>query len=131
MQNSKLAAMGEMIGMIAHQWRQPLSSISTLAGNLQVYIDLDMYEKDQFLALLNDINNHAQYLSNTINDFRHFFKPDNPKDTEKLEIVIAATLDIIEKYLEYKNVLLVEDYSLKRPISYLPQRAYASFLLTS
>lgn len=127
-QNSKLAAMGEMIGMIAHQWRQPLSSISTLAGNLQVYIDLDMYEKDQFLALLNDINNHAQYLSDTINDFRHFFKPDNPKDTVKLETVIAATLGIIGKSLEYKNVVLVEDYSFTHPILTYPNELMQVFL---
>jgi len=127
-QNSKLAAMGEMIGMIAHQWRQPLSSISTLAGNLQVYIDLDMYEKDQFLALLGDINNHAQYLSTTINDFRHFFKPDNPQDTVKLESVIAATLSIIGKSLEYKNVVLVEDYSFTNAILTYPNELMQVFL---
>ncbi len=127
-QNSKLAAMGEMIGMIAHQWRQPLSSISTLAGNLQVYIDLDMYEKDQFISLLGEINNHAQYLSNTINDFRHFFKPDNPQDTVKLENVVAATMAIIGKSLEYKNVVLVEDYSFMRSILTYPNELMQVFL---
>ncbi len=127
-QNSKLAAMGEMIGMIAHQWRQPLSSISTLAGNLQVYIDLDMYEKEQFIALLGEINNHAQYLSNTINDFRHFFKPDNPQDTVILDRVIEASLGIIGKSLEYKNVILSKEYAFKQEILTYPNELMQVFL---
>jgi signal transduction histidine kinase len=127
-QNSKLAAMGEMIGMIAHQWRQPLSSISTLAGNLQVYLDLDMFDKNQFNELLNDINEHAQYLSNTINDFRHFFKPDNPQDMVVMDQVIEDTLGIIGKSLEYKNVVLVKDYSLSTPFLTYPNELMQVFL---
>ncbi|MDD2509969.1 MAG: [Fe-Fe] hydrogenase large subunit C-terminal domain-containing protein [Syntrophomonas sp.] len=127
-QNSKLAAMGEMIGMIAHQWRQPLSSISTLSGNLKVYLDLDMYEKNQFLSLLEEINHHAQYLSSTINDFRHFFKPDNPQDTVYLNTVIENTLGIIGKSLEYKNVQLTINTSFSRPILTYPNELMQVFL---
>ncbi len=127
-QNSKLAAMGEMIGMIAHQWRQPLSSISTLAGNLQVLIDLEMYDQSQFKSLLNEINQHSQYLSNTINDFRHFFKPDNPRDTVLISKVIESTLGIIGKSLEYKNVTLVKDYAFDNPILTYPNELMQVFL---
>jgi len=127
-QNSKLAAMGEMIGMIAHQWRQPLSSISTIAGNLQVYIDLDMYDEEQFAGMLEEINNHSQYLSNTINDFRHFFKPDNPRDTVLLDSVIGNTLGIIGKSLEYKSVVLFRDYSFSVPILTYPNELMQVFL---
>lgn len=127
-QNSKLAAMGEMIGMIAHQWRQPLSSISTLAGNLQVYIDLDMFEKAQFLSLLGEINNHAQYLSNTINDFRHFFKPDNPQDRVVMDQVIESSMAIIGKSLEYKNVCVIKDYAFETPILTYPNELMQVFL---
>ncbi len=127
-QNSKLAAMGEMVGMIAHQWRQPLSSISTIAGNLQVYIDLEMYEKDQFTGMLEEINNHSQYLSNTINDFRHFFKPDNPRDTVIIDEVIGNTLGIIGKSLEYKNIVLIREYSFKNQILTYPNELMQVFL---
>ncbi len=127
-QNSKLAAMGEMIGMIAHQWRQPLSSISTLAGNLKVYLDLDMYEKSQFISLLDEINHHSQYLSSTINDFRHFFKPDNPKDKVYLDIVIKNTLGIIGKSLDYKNVQLNMDTSFTQSILTYPNELMQVFL---
>ncbi len=119
-QNSKLAAMGEMIGMIAHQWRQPLSSISTLAGNLKVLVDLDMFDQEQFIALLDEINQHAQYLSHTINDFRHFFKPDNAQDTVIMNDVINSTLGIIGKSLEYKHVKLIKDYAFTKPILTYP-----------
>jgi signal transduction histidine kinase/ferredoxin-like protein FixX len=127
-QNSKLAAMGEMIGMIAHQWRQPLSSISTLAGNLQVFIDLDMYDDKQFGELLDAINNHAQYLSSTINDFRHFFKPDNPQDIALIDDVIGSTLGIIGKSLEYKKIGLVKDYLFTKPILTYPNELMQVFL---
>lgn len=127
-QNSKLAAMGEMIGMIAHQWRQPLSSISTVAGNLQVYIDLEMYDKDQFMTMLSEINDHAQYLSTTINDFRHFFKPDNPQDEVLLHEVIDSTMSIIGKSLEYKNVCVSNDCSFQNHILTYPNELMQVFL---
>lgn len=127
-QNSKLAAMGEMIGMIAHQWRQPLSSISTLAGNLKVFIELDMYNSEQFNKLLDEINNHAQYLSTTINDFRHFFKPDNPQDIALMSDIIEGTLGIIGKSLEYKNITLMKDFSFYTPILTYPNELMQVFL---
>ncbi|MGI6487784.1 MAG: hypothetical protein GX964_06620 [Syntrophomonadaceae bacterium] len=127
-QNSKLAAMGEMMGMIAHQWRQPLSAISTVAGNLQVCIELDMYDEEQFKEMLNEINDHAQYLSDTINDFRHFFKPDNPEDTVMLSQIMEDTLSIIGKSLEYKNVQLIKDYSFSVPILTYPNELRQVFL---
>jgi signal transduction histidine kinase len=127
-QNSKLAAMGEMIGMIAHQWRQPLSSISTLAGNLKVLIELDMFDNEQFNSLLGEINQHAQYLSHTINDFRHFFKPDNPQDTVLLDDVVDNTLGIIGKSLEYKHVKLIKNYAFTNPILTYPNELMQVFM---
>ena len=105
-----------------------ISSISTLAGNLKVYMDLDMYEKNQFLSLLEEINHHAQYLSNTTNDFRHFFKPDNPQDTVYLNAVIENTLGIIGKSLEYKNVQLNINTSFSQPILTYPNELMQVFL---
>jgi len=127
-QNSKLSAMGEMIGMIAHQWRQPLSSISTIAGNLKVLIELDMYDQNQFANLLDEVNNHAQYLSNTINDFRHFFKPDNPKNVAFINDIIDATLGIIGKSMEYRNITLERDYLFVAPICTYPNELMQVFL---
>jgi C4-dicarboxylate-specific signal transduction histidine kinase len=127
-QNSKLSAMGEMVGMIAHQWRQPLSSISTIAGNLKVLIDLEMYDQNQFINLLDEINNHAQYLSKTIDDFRHFFKPDNPKNVAFINDIIDATLGIIGKSIEYRNITLERDCLFATPIFTYPNELMQVFL---
>lgn len=126
--HSKLAAMGEMIGMIAHQWRQPLSSISTLAGNLKIYMELDLFNRAEFDALLDEINHHSQYLSNTINDFRNFFRPDNPMDTIRLDQVIENTLGIVGKSLEYNHIQVHKDYAFEKEILTYPNELMQVFL---
>jgi len=69
-QQSKMAAMGEMIGNIAHQWRQPLSTITTSATGMQLQQELNLLEAKDLLKGLESINKSAQYLSHTIDDFR-------------------------------------------------------------
>jgi len=87
-QQSKLAQTGEMISMIAHQWRQPLSSMTAVLASLKTRIELGNYENknDPYGSLIPDvyttfdkIEDSADYLSNTINDFRNFYRPDNKK----------------------------------------------------
>ena len=73
---SKLASMGEMIGNIAHQWRQPLSGISTLASALSLNIEHDNFDKNEANNSLNKIVETTKYLSHTIDDFRDFYKVD-------------------------------------------------------
>ncbi|MBU3915187.1 GAF domain-containing protein, partial [bacterium] len=115
-QQSKMAAMGEMIGMIAHQWRQPLSSISTVSGNLQIFLDLDMINKDEFSTMLTTINDQVQFLSNTINDFRNFFSPKKKAESVQLGSIIERTLSLIGKSLESKSIVIKENHSFLEPI---------------
>ncbi|APW66170.1 hypothetical protein LPB137_10030 [Poseidonibacter parvus] len=90
-QQSRTAAVGEMIGNIAHQWRQPLSVISTASTGLKLSLEFDEeINKEQMKETLSKINHHTQHLSKTIDDFRGFFKDDvssskntNLKDTLK------------------------------------------------
>ncbi len=73
-QQSKMAAMGEMIGNIAHQWRQPLSSISTAAtGGMKVEKELDSLSDETFDYSVDRITETVKYVSKTIDDFRNFF----------------------------------------------------------
>ncbi|MCH9813197.1 MAG: FIST C-terminal domain-containing protein [Epsilonproteobacteria bacterium] len=87
--NSKLAQMGEMMSMIAHQWRQPLSAISATSTGLQVKIELDKYNPDFFLTSLTKIEEYVKHLSDTINDFTNFFKPSKKKE----EVIVANLLN--------------------------------------
>lgn len=103
---SRLAAMGEMISMIAHQWRQPLSTIALLSNNM--YLDVEMETLDQErlkTALLNTIE-LTQELSKTIDDFRNFFKPDNTLVETNLEDVFQDVLLVVGKSIDYGNITI-------------------------
>ncbi len=113
---SKFAAMGEMIQNIAHQWRQPLSVISTGASGLKVKKEIDgkIDEKllDETLEKIIDTTNH---LSTTIDDFMHFFKPNKKKQVFKIKDAIDKTLNIFNYNINNKKIEVIkniEDVSL-------------------
>ncbi|WP_108061050.1 PAS domain S-box protein [Poseidonibacter lekithochrous] len=111
---SRHAAMGEMISMIAHQWRQPISVISMAANNTLADIELDMVENDELKENTESILDQTKYLSQTIEDFRNFFKPNKEKEIVKPKDIIDETLKIMLKSLENNNIVLticVEDES--------------------
>ena len=101
---SRLAQMGEMISMIAHQWRQPLSAISATAANITLKVLLEKYEKESCLKDVESISDYSQHLSNTINDFRDFFKSNKEREEITLEEITKTSLNIIQPSLEGKNI---------------------------
>ena len=106
---SKMAAMGDMIGSIAHQWRQPLSTISSAATGAKIQKEMDCLSDEQLNSALTAINDSAQYLSSTIDDFREFFNPNN-KSTE-IDIVNALnkTLKLISAQFTSKDVEIIQN----------------------
>ena len=92
MQQSKLAQMGEMINMIAHQWRQPLTAISASAGDLIIKQSLQRYSEAYFDKKLNNIVDFSQHLSSTIDDFRSFYKDDKEKAKTNFTEIITDSL---------------------------------------
>jgi len=108
--HAKHAQMGEMISMIAHQWRQPLSTISVIVGGLKVKLALDMYDDEYFNNQIDSIVGLTQHLSNTINDFREFFKEDKNKSIITLEEIVDKSLTIIKPILDNKEISLQVDY---------------------
>jgi len=101
---SRQAAMGEMIGMIAHQWRQPLSIISMGANNLLLNIELDDIDVSVFKDEMTSILEQVQHLSTTIEDFRNYFHPNKEKENVTIDDVVSETLGIINKSLENHNI---------------------------
>ncbi|MFA6136448.1 MAG: PAS domain S-box protein [Sulfurimonas sp.] len=107
LQQSRLAQMGEMISMIAHQWRQPLSSISAISGTLSLDVIMNNYNEDFFQERLNAISELSQYLSQTIDDFRGFFKKDKIIEKAKVKDIVESCLHVIDSSLKNKNINVV------------------------
>ena len=107
LQQSRLAQMGEMMSMIAHQWRQPLASISSIASTLNLDIMMNKYKEEYFQKRLEDITELSLHLSSTIDDFRNFFKEKKIKQKSTVKEVINGCLRIIESSLKSYNINLI------------------------
>ncbi|WP_457749948.1 FIST N-terminal domain-containing protein [Sulfurimonas sp.] len=103
-QQSKLAQMGEMVNMIAHQWRQPLNAISASAIQLSMQNDMDLVTSEKISETTLFIENMAQEMSNTINDFMNFTKPANEKEFIKVKIIIDDILHLMGAQLKNHNI---------------------------
>ena len=103
-QQSKMAAMGEMIGNIAHQWRQPLSSISISASGAKFQKEMGILTDDIFYNLMDTINNKTQYLSQTIDDFRNFYKPDKTKNIFTTKSIYEKTIKLVSTQFLSKQI---------------------------
>lgn len=103
---SRNAAMGEMISMIAHQWRQPLSVISMGANNIMADIELEILDEKNLKNISEEIIIQTNELSNTIDDFRNFFQPKKEKEYISVNNIINDAIKIIKTSLDHNNVEL-------------------------
>jgi len=110
LEQMKLASMGEMIGNIAHQWRQPLAVISMNANNLKADILLDMIDKDTFSASADNISLQTNQLSTTIDDFKNFIKGDREKKDFHLLTVINRFLSLIDGSIKSNEITIIQNY---------------------
>ncbi|WP_419765360.1 MAG: ATP-binding protein [Arcobacter sp.] len=106
---SKMASMGEMIENIAHQWRQPLSTITTAASGVKLDYEYNTSSKENFYKLLNSIINNAQHLSNTIDDFRNFFKKDKKKEFFTLSKLLDKTMLLVESSFKNHDINVIKE----------------------
>jgi len=106
---SRLAQMGEMMSMIAHQWRQPLTAISAASGYISLRAKSNKLESEKILKLSEKITGFSQHLSDTIDDFRNFFKENKLPEESSFEEIVRETQSIIDSSLESKNIQLVVD----------------------
>jgi PAS domain S-box-containing protein len=109
MEQSKLAAMGEMLNNIAHQWRQPLSVISTGVTGLMLKKEMGMLEDEEFYNTCNYINENAQYLSQTIDDFRNFIRGDTKKVRFDLKNDTDSFIKLINSSVKKYHIKIILD----------------------
>ncbi len=120
LQQSKLAQMGEMIAMIAHQWRQPLTAISSTASDLHMKIVLDNFKSDYFISKLEKIDDFSQHLSKTIDDFRSFYREDKEKEKICFSEITQGTLDIVATSVSNKDIKLETEFTCEKEIAAYP-----------
>ncbi len=110
MHQSRLAQMGEMISMIAHQWRQPLAAISSTANAMSLKLAMGRMDKEYFAAKLDNINEYSQHLSSTIDDFRNFFKKHKDKKKVTMEQMVDDSINIIATSMQNRSIRLYKEY---------------------
>jgi len=104
---SRQAAMGDMLAMVAHQWRQPLSVISMLSNNMRLQIELEEdISKEDLTHLTLSLEKQINYLSHTIDDFRDFFKPDKIKELVSMHDIMQKVESLMLKSLQNNNIKL-------------------------
>ncbi len=103
-QKAKMADMGEMIGNIAHQWRQPLAINNTIISILQEKSQREILQNSELLSKLKEMENNIQYMSRTIDDFMRFYHPAKKKTTFCVSDVVEQALTIMRPILNKVNI---------------------------
>ena len=109
-QQSKMIALGEMIGNIAHQWRQPLSVISTIASGTKVKMDFEVIQKEEIEENLQNIVEQTQFLSETIDSFRNFITISQEKELLYFSKILDKSISLMEPILKDSNIKIIKEF---------------------
>lgn len=114
--NSKLITMGEMINNIAHQWLQPLSLIKIVNTTNEFKLKSINYEDEELLKNIDNINQNVEHLTETLNDFRTFLKPDKKPELFKVSSTINKSIKLLDYVIKINslniNVIKNNDFEL-------------------
>lgn len=118
LQQSKLAAMGEMLENIAHQWKQPLSTITTLTSGILLNKEYNILDDNFLKEGLNNITNSAKYMSKTIDDFRDFYSNKVEKKEFDIEDSIEKALVLLSTKLVKKDIVIIKNLDNLKILGY-------------
>ena len=127
-QQSKMAAMGEMIGHIAHQWRQPLLALTAVIGEINESYDKGKLDRETIIGYVEHGTLLAESMSDTIDDFREFFRPKKKKEVFNLAKTVAATLVLLDATLKDSHIKVEIDGDGKLTV-YGYENEYSQVLL--
>ena len=109
-QQSRLASMGEMIGNIAHQWRQPLNTLGLIIQNIHFSYQCDDLNDEFMNKSVKKANLLTNNMSNTIDDFRNFFKPNKIKKVFDLNTSVNRSIDLINASFINKDIKIIKKF---------------------
>ncbi len=106
---SRHAAMGEMIGNIAHQWRQPLNALGLILQNIESAHEMGIIDDAFIQRVITKGKKLTHTMSKTIDDFRNFFQPNKLKEYFSFVNAYLDTKDIISSSFDHNNIMLIEE----------------------
>lgn len=106
--NMRQAQMGEMISIIAHQWRQPLAIVNSISAHIRIKELLKEDSNDFLIENMTEVEKQVVYLSQTISDFSDFFRPDRPKDLVKTSKIVHNAVNLVDHAIKNKGVVIEE-----------------------
>ena len=107
LEQAKLARIGSMISMIAYQWRQSLSQLSGILMELETTTRFKKVDNDYILNAIDKSDKMIEFMSNTIDDFRNFYKPDKKKEDFYVSDACKKAINIIDATLENLGIDLI------------------------
>ncbi len=127
-QQSKMAEMGDMLSMIAHQWRQPLNQMSYLFMNVESAYEYKELTKEYLDEKLKEGNELLEFMSVTIDDFRNYFRPDKEKEFVLVSDVVNTSVKLMQKSIEIAGVEIeVESYG--RELTHIYKNEFIQVML--
>ncbi len=128
-EQAKLASMGEMIGNIAHQWRQPLSMISTIASSYKLKKEMNsIIDHEDLINEMSKIVNNAQYLSRTIDDFRNFIKGNSKIERFNLKNDTKIFLQLVDSTIKNNGIEVIVDLEETKELKGFPNELIQCFI---
>lgn len=109
-QQSKMAAMGEMISSIAHQWKQPLTTSSVIINNLKMEDVLSKGSDKKFLPSIEKIEEQLNFMNQTISDFSNFFKPKKKKEPFNIATTLSSVIKLLQSQLHSKKITIETNF---------------------
>ena len=118
---SRLAQAGELLSMISHQWRQPISKIASIASSLRFQIMMNQeINAKELNSKLEIIEEHTEFLSETIDDFKNFYKPKQKKNNVLILPIILKAIGFLENEIKKKDIYISKKFQKDRVVSLYP-----------
>ncbi len=128
MQQSRQAAMGEMIGNIAHQWRQPLNVLGLTVQRVQLFHDMGKFDKEFLAESTAEAMRVINHMSQTIDDFRNFFSPNKEKESFAVNEALGKALSLVDMNLDDRQIRIDVD-AIDTPIIHGYRNEYSQVLI--